>query len=387
MGGITLENVAEIMKLIEGGLNQDVTKVYNYSQLLISKVEATGDVKTAKRLKSVINKSSKNEPMKSKEFSSLLKLPVDSESRLPLAEFKKYDEGSIFLSVDENLKSRIDEFIFLLSNADLFAKKGIRTHRTMLLYGEPGTGKTQIARYIASVTNLPLVVVRLDGIISSYLGSTSKNIRMLFDFVNRTPCILFLDEFDAIAKMRDDTNELGELKRVVNALLQNIDSMDSEIPVIAATNHKHLLDPAIWRRFDYKIQTKIPDQLMRENMIKRFLGGITPPPEILKLLVILTEGQSGSDIETFCNQIRTYLIVDDKETLEFKNVFNYYIKYKRGTDQNVDDIGIFQFKLDLASRLRKLDKKTFTYRTLARLSGISSGKLSQEIRKGGDKIA
>lgn len=382
-----MENVAEIMKLIEGGLNQDVTKVYNYSQLLISKVEATGDVKTAKRLKSVINKSSKNEPMKSKEFSSLLKLPVDSESRLPLAEFKKYDEGSIFLSVDENLKSRIDEFIFLLSNADLFAKKGIRTHRTMLLYGEPGTGKTQIARYIASVTNLPLVVVRLDGIISSYLGSTSKNIRMLFDFVNRTPCILFLDEFDAIAKMRDDTNELGELKRVVNALLQNIDSMDSEIPVIAATNHKHLLDPAIWRRFDYKIQTKIPDQLMRENMIKRFLGGITPPPEILKLLVILTEGQSGSDIETFCNQIRTYLIVDDKETLEFKNVFNYYIKYKRGTDQNVDDIGIFQFKLDLASRLRKLDKKTFTYRTLARLSGISSGKLSQEIRKGGDKIA
>ena len=82
--------------------------------------------------------------------------------------------------------------------------------------------KTQTAKYISAKTNLPLVTIRIDGLVSSYLGSTSKNIKSLFDFVERTPCLLFLDEFDAIAKMRDDSNELGELKRVVNPLLQNL---------------------------------------------------------------------------------------------------------------------------------------------------------------------
>jgi SpoVK/Ycf46/Vps4 family AAA+-type ATPase len=170
--------------------------------------------------------------------------------------------------------SSIREFIYIINHTDLFLGKGIKSNRSMLLFGKPGTGKTQVARYISSGTGLLLVTVRLDCVISSYSGSTPKNIGVLFDFVQRTPCILFLDEFDAIAKVRDDSNELGDLKRVVNTLLQNIDSIESGIPIIAATNHEHLLDPAVWRRFDYKIRMKLPDAATRGMMFAEFLKDV-----------------------------------------------------------------------------------------------------------------
>ena len=99
-----------------------------------------------------------------------------------------------------------------------------------MLYGVPGCGKSTVAKYIAQQIGLPLVIARLDALVSSLLGSTSKNIRKVFDFADSRPCILFLDEFDAIAKARDDQHELGELKRVINSLLQNIDSLSSHKP-------------------------------------------------------------------------------------------------------------------------------------------------------------
>ena len=128
----------------------------------------------------------------------------------------------------------------------------------MLLYGPPGCGKSRLARYTARKLGLELYVARLDGLISSYLGSTSKNIRALFEFASRTPCVLFLDEFDAIAKLRGDTQELGELKRVVNSFIQNLDTLGTQSVVLAATNHEVLLDAAVWRRFSYRLELSYP---------------------------------------------------------------------------------------------------------------------------------
>jgi len=375
-----MENIAEVMKLIEGGLQQDQTKVFNYSQLLISKLESKGDTQTADKLKKIL-KNTKTLTIKAQGYEQVLKSPVDSESRLPLAEIKQYPKDSIFLTLNQNITMDIQEFINILNHADSFADKGIKIHRSVLLFGPPGTGKTQAAKYIASQTNLPLVTVRIDGLVSSYLGNTSKNIRALFDFVEKTPCILFLDEFDAIAKMRDDANELGELKRVVNTLLQNIDSIESKVPVIAATNHEHLLDSAVWRRFDYKIKIDLPDSDQREHLIKEFLP-VAKNDKILNILIEMTNKFSGAEIESLCNQIKTNLVMDNKSFVLEKNLIDYYIKFKnrngKGNEQLIDDSE--SSKILLAKSFREQNEKVFTIRSLSELTGISVGKLSQDLK-------
>jgi AAA+ superfamily predicted ATPase len=142
------------------------------------------------------------------------------------------------------------------------------------MYGPPGTGKSRLARHIAQELGLDLYVARLDGLISSFLGSTAKNIRALFDFAAKTPCVLFLDEFDAIAKLRSDNQELGELKRVVNSFIQNLDTLGSQSIVVAATNHQELLDSAIWRRFSYRLALDFPIAELRRTMWTAFIGDL-----------------------------------------------------------------------------------------------------------------
>ncbi len=377
-----MDNLAEIMKIIEAGLHQDSAKVFNYSQLLINKTEEKGDIQSAKRLSSVL-KDNKKISIQAKDYGHILKLPVDSESRLPLAEITKYDKGSVLLSLDEWSMSSVREFIYIINHADLFLEEGIKSNRSMILFGKPGTGKTQTARYISSETSLPLVTVRLDGLISSYLGSTSKNLRTLFDFVRRTPCILFLDEFDAIAKVRDDSNELGELKRVVNTLLQNIDSIESNIPIIAATNHEHLLDPAVWRRFDYKIRVKLPDASIRGLLLAEFFKDLIIENGVLDFAEALTEGMNGSELEMLATQIRINLIVDKADLLRFKDFLTYFINFKKRLGQGSADENINNEEIVFRAirSMRNKDRKTFSIREISSITGISTGKLSQELRK------
>jgi SpoVK/Ycf46/Vps4 family AAA+-type ATPase len=194
------------------------------------------------------------------------------------------------------------------SRAELEAK-GIKVVTNLLLYGPPGCGKTHLARFIAHELKLPLYLVRLDGLVSSFLGSTSKNIRAVLEFASRTPCVLLLDEFDAIAKVRDDQQELGELKRIVNSFLQNLDALGTDVTLIAATNHEQLLDPAVWRRFHYQVQLDLPEAEQREKFWEMFSGDVVWSPKELKVLADLSDGFSVAAIETVMTRLRQRLIV------------------------------------------------------------------------------
>ena len=209
---------------------------------------------------------------------------------------------------------KVQNFIKYIKSNDLLLEKGVEFIPSLLLYGLPGCGKSELAKYIASELELPLVTARLDSLISSYLGSTSKNLRELFNYANSRPCILFLDEFDAIAKLRDDQNELGELKRIVVSLLQNIDMLDKQTILLAATNHQHLLDPAIWRRFTYKIEIIKPNQLIVSKMIKSFIN-FDIDNKMLQLYANSCNNLSGAEIKEICNEINRQMVLQDKKTL------------------------------------------------------------------------
>ena len=214
----------EIAKIAEWGMKGDVTRVTAYVKQLAEKLAAEGDPQAATQLTDLLTKNIT--AIGPSAIGGQGRLPVDTESRLALA-----DEESIVLTdvpiiMDTATEKTVEEFIRFVQKADQLQAHGVGISPTLITYGPPGSGKTQLARHIAARLALPIVTARADTLISSFLGSTSKNLRQLFDHVSHRHCILFLDELDAFAKLRDDKQELGELKRVVVSLLQNIDALD-----------------------------------------------------------------------------------------------------------------------------------------------------------------
>ena len=328
----------EIIKIIEGGLNQDRQKVLSYSNLLIENLSKDGDEKFASRIKKVLN-SQKSAMVFQEE---LLIAPVDQESRLNMADIilpNDEDSAPVF---NEQLLSAISNFKDMLSHKVEIQQAGIDLNASLLLYGPPGCGKTTIAKFIANELKLPLVVVRIDTLISSLLGNTAKNIRKLFDYANSRPCILFLDEFDAIAKARDDKHELGELKRVINSLLQNIDEFTQNSILIAATNHSELLDKAIWRRFNTIVEVGIPQLEDIEKLLQEFFKTTSNDfIEVSKKVESLSEsllGYSHADIKSICNNAISKSIISKKEAVTFENMLMQIFLFKTFSNYNVADL-------------------------------------------------
>lgn len=210
---------SEIGKIIEAGLERDKDKVASFAQLLAKKMAADGEERGSKRIGDILERKNRS---KAVTDSLIAPPPVDQESRMNIVEID-YQPVVNDLILSKAVELKLMDFMETINNKEKMDQIGLEFNMSLLLYGHPGCGKTSAAKYIASQLGLPLVVARLDTLISSLLGNTAKNIHKIFEFAKKQPCVLFLDEFDAIAKARDDHHELGELKRVVNSLLQNMD--------------------------------------------------------------------------------------------------------------------------------------------------------------------
>jgi SpoVK/Ycf46/Vps4 family AAA+-type ATPase len=292
--------LSEVFRIVAGALRLDVAKVRNYTAYLADKLEAAGDIPSARRLRRLL---AENDHQLQPTQVAGRTIPVDSETRFPLLVTMKDRDDEPRLVLDQAQQDLVDEFVSVAKSRAVLERQDISTPLTLLVYGPPGGGKSRLARQLASELGLPLYVARLDGLISSFLGSTAKNIRSIFEFAASTPCLLFLDEFDAIAKLRDDSQELGELKRVVNSFLQNLDALGPESVIVAATNHPQLLDVAVWRRFSYRLELPLPNPDARKQLWSLFLGHIFSIEET-GILTDLSEGLSGGDIREVSLHLR-----------------------------------------------------------------------------------
>lgn len=305
----------EIVKIIEGGLAADREKVASFAEVLANSLEKQGEIALTKKIRSIL----RNKRGVLASLDSFSTRPVDTESRMDIVEISMPKVSSSQIVLSKYVAEEISRFVEFYESRDSLMRAGLEVSNSLLLYGPPGCGKTTLARYISTRTELPLVTARLDGLVSSLLGSTAKNIRKIFDYAEKRECILFLDEFDVLAKLRDDRNELGELKRVVNSLIQNIDSLNSSSIIVAATNHHELLDPAIWRRFSKVVLLEKPSKGAIGELIRVFLGGfqntILDSVKQMNQLQTALEGFSHSEIKTVINNTVRSAIVRGQDTI------------------------------------------------------------------------
>lgn len=262
-------------------------------------------------------------PIRNGLTSIISQIPKDKEKGFPLFDIKQPQRSIEELILSPENTSIIEELLEEHRRNDVLKSYGMKASQKIILFGPPGCGKTLAAEVIAYELDYPLAVVRLDALVSSYLGETASNLRKVFDFLSQYPLVVLFDEFDAIGKERGDTSEHGELRRVVNAVLQMIDAYQGKSLILAATNHEHLLDTAIWRRFDETIDFPIPTDSLIHKILSLKLRGVRrqfelDEPELINCL----SGLSGADIERVVRRAIKRIILHNQEFLTLSDIKN-----------------------------------------------------------------
>lgn len=203
--------------------------------------------------------------------------PMDREGEWPLAEVRHPSRLLDHLVLPGKLIERLDGIATEFRRWEELDRHGVPRRQRLLFFGPAGCGKTSAAEALAAEMGLPLMVVRLDAVVSSYLGETASNLHRIFDFARSGSWVLLFDEFDALGKARDDPTEHGEIKRVITAFLQMLDSFRGSSLLIAATNHERLLDSALWRRFDEVVEFPRPTVHQMRRLLRLRLRPVSHP--------------------------------------------------------------------------------------------------------------
>lgn len=275
----------------------------------IARKVAKFDLVAAQKLAELVQEVSpqRNAFLRSEQLS---RLPVDLDSRLQLAKL----DDEIHLNVEpiwqKNIADKLNQVLSERAKADELASAQLVPTRSLLFTGAPGVGKSLAAKWLAKSLGLPLLTVDLAAVMSSFLGRTGNNIRNILDYAKSVDCVLFLDELDALAKRRDDATEVGELKRLVTVLLQEIDSWPSHGLMLAATNHPDLLDPAVWRRFDMVVDFPLPDAGSIQRALREWIADdYEVSDSLLDALPIIFAGMSFSDLHRTLSQLKRHQII------------------------------------------------------------------------------
>ncbi|MCI5462356.1 AAA family ATPase [Escherichia coli] len=353
----------ELFKLIEQGIKGNANAFTLLCRKMISNIRKNDEVLASKLASliaegAVLRSATSNSP-----------LPVDGDSRRNLLQ-----EKSVSSIVEEpiwnsEISKKLESIINERENAVSLFKAGLEPVKTVLLSGPPGVGKTMSAHWLAAKLKLPLLTLDLSTVMSSLLGKTGNNIKSVMDYAKEKPCVLLLDEFDAVAKRRDDDRDVGELKRLVTVLLQTIDEWPATSLLVAATNHPDILDPAVWRRFEHVLKFNMPSV----ELIDRYLINYGINHNLSTKLACLLDGMSFAIINRILNFSKKNEVLKD---IPFENsLIEAVVMEKISADEfSGTDLNIIKYHFDGVSN-----------RKIAELVGISHPTVASKLQKWGIK--
>ncbi|ETD85432.1 ATPase AAA [Rhodobacter capsulatus YW1] len=300
-------------------------------------------------------------------------LPVDTDSRFHLLRVEERPELPHEPIYTTKVRETLTRLIEERRNVKALINAGLDPTKTILFTGPPGVGKTLAAKWLARELKRPLLILDLSAVMSSYLGRTGSNLRHVLDYAKSVDGVLLLDELDAVAKRRDDTGEIGELKRLVTVLLQQLDDWPSTGVLIAATNHAELLDPAVWRRFEELVEFELPEREAARAFIKAMLERtVTKAEEWSDVLSVALSKQSFSDIERILNSARRAAALNGNRLDEHLSPL---LTVNGNTKQDRIELAVQLVQTGLVSARRAHELTGVARDTIReRLKGVAAGK-------------
>ncbi len=294
-----LEYIFHLSRL---ALNNKEDDLILYLKRLVSTFDDSSD-KYVEELKKLIVQHKKS--VTSFRGMKVAPTPVDLETRLELVRYSQIPHLEFEPIWDDGVLSKLNQIIIERKQSQGLAEIGLLPTKSAIFTGSPGVGKSLAAKWLAQQLGYPLLTLDLSAVMSSLLGRTGNNLRAVLDYAKSFECILLLDEIDSIAKKRDDNSDIGELKRLVTVILQEIEKWPSSSLLIAATNHPNLLDPAVWRRFDLVVDFPLPNMESINKAILLYFGhNSSIDSQYMRALTSSFVGSSYSDIERNVLRIR-----------------------------------------------------------------------------------
>lgn len=292
----------QIKALLKSHADHDDQRFYSIALQVAAKEARKGHHKLANDLKTTIERSQKTSRNLA-VASSTTPTPLVQQPKGDLKGLLELTHSSARkndLVLSEEVGERLGQLLLEQRQKSRLAKFGLSPRRKLLFTGPPGTGKTLSAAVLASELKLPLYTIVLDNLITRFMGETAAKLRLIFEHIKQTRAVYLFDEFDAIGTQRGATNDVGEIRRVLNSFLLFVEQDTSESIILAATNHPELLDKALYRRFDDIIQFEKPDQEQIRQLIENRLSAFDTEALSWEEVINAADGLSSADVTRAC---------------------------------------------------------------------------------------
>ena len=325
----------QLKALLKSHLEGDNERFFSVAMQVAAHEAKLGHGKLAEELRTLVDqaKARRALPLQVEEQAIPISRPRGELAGLLTFSYPKARLSEMVL--DAVLSTQLNRIIREQRQAAKILAHGLHPRRKLLLIGSPGTGKTLTASVLAGELGLPLFQVRLDGLMTKYMGETAAKLRQVFEATDRTRGVYFFDEFDAIGSQRGLANEVGEVRRILNSFLQMIEQDTSHSLIVAATNHPEILDHALLRRFDDILHYNLPDENRIIVLLKSRLGHKLQNRISWTQLAHYTQGLSHSEIVRACDEVLKSALIEQKEQINESDI-------RQAIEERIQANGLFR---------------------------------------------